>query len=427
MASEDIGLRRGLKGARGAISPRTEFRTSFTSPEGMGPTRVFMGRVVNVDLVNYTVDVRSQFDQISLLNIPVSSMYQHPNRGDGFSAVPEVGSKCVVCWPGDSSPPFVLAFVMPHETLPLSGEADEAPAGTESRSSSNQAPTSASYAGGRPRAKPGDMMIRGRDGNFIVLHRGGVLQIGANELAQRVYIPLNNLVMDFAENYTLHNAGGSINWGIQEGEGETTNPTEFKQTWRVYANDKYADLRLAVGRVHDPVPETDKDAIVDEARVELGSTEPIVYELTLTRNGFKAEDGSLLPATGNLVKMRFVFDRAGNTFARFDGNVGVLCKKKLRVRVKEEFEVFADNSFSLTVDGGARVTVSGNFEITSDILRINGGDKPAAHVGSLVQVNLPPTLLMVAPTPTGFAPIATVPTMLTATGVVVTGRGNVLI
>src|SRR5690348_8626638 len=126
----NIGVRQGLKNARGAVSPRTEFRTSFTSPEGLGKTNIFMGRVVNVDLVNYTVDVFSQFDQIRMLNIPVGSPYSHPNRGDGFTAVPEVGSKCAVCWPGDSSPPFVLAFVMPHETVPLAGSEDEAPAGT---------------------------------------------------------------------------------------------------------------------------------------------------------------------------------------------------------------------------------------------------------------------------------------------------------
>lgn len=420
-----MGVRQGMKGARGAVSPRTEFRSSFTTPEGLGKTNIFMGRVVNVDLVNYTVDVFSQFDQIRLLNIPVGSPYSHPNRGDGFTAVPEVGSKCAVCWPGDSSPPFVLAFVMPHETLPLSGEEEEAPAGTESRGSTNQAPTTASFAGGRARGKPGDMFVRGRDGNFIVLHRGGVLQIGANELAQRVYIPLNNLIMDFAENYALHNAGGSINWGIQEGEGDSKNPTEFKQTFRVYANDQYADIRAAVGRVHDPVPETDKDAITDAQRTGLGQTEPIVYELTLARNAFKAEDGSLLPATGNLVKLRFVFDRAGNTFARFDGNVGILCKKRLRLRVKEEMEIFADSTFAMNVASDAKMTVGGNFEVTAAVMRINGGDKPAAHVGSLVSVTLPPTLLMVAPTPTGYAPIP--PGLNVTTGVVTSGKSNLLI
>ncbi len=422
-----IGLRQGLKNARGAISPRSEFRTSFTSPEGLGKTNIFMGRVVNVDLVNYTVDVFSQFDQIRLLNIPVGSPYLHPNRGDGMTVVPEVGSKCAVCWPGDSSPPFVLAFVMAHETVPLSGDADEAPGGTEGRGSTNQAPTTASFAGGRPRAKPGDMFMRGRDGNFFVMHRGGVLQLGANELAQRVYVPLNNLVMDFAENYALHNAGGSIKWGIQEGEGDSTNPSEFKQTFRIYANDQYADIRTAVGRVHDPVPETDQDAIIDLQRTEVGKTEPITYELTLARKGFKAEDGSLLPGTGDLVKLRFVFDRAGNTFVRFDGNVGLLCKKRLRLRVKEEVEIFADSTFTLNVESDAKMTVGGNFEITAGVVRINGGDKPAAHVGSLVSVNLPPTLLTVSPSPPGFAPIGTNPLLLNASGVVVSGRSTLLI
>lgn len=422
-----MALHQGMKDARGAVMPRTEFRTSFTTPEGLGQTNVFMGRVVNVDLVNYTVDVFSQFDQIRALNIPVGSPYLHANRGDGFTVMPEVGAKAAVCWPGDSSPPFVLCFVMTHETIPLAGNEDEAPAGTQGRSNTAQSPTDASYAGGRARAKPGDMYVRGRDGNFIVLHRGGVLQIGANELAQRVYVPLNNLVMDFAENYTLHNAGGSINWGIQEGEGDTKNPAEYKQTFRVYANDQYADMRLAVGRVHDPVPETDRDAIIDEQLVELGKTEPIVYELTLARNAFKAEDGSLLPGTGNLVKMRFVFDRAGNTFARFDGNVGILCKKRLRLRVKEEMEIFADSTFSMNVKSDAKVTVGGNLELTAAVMRINGGDKPAAHVGSLVTVNLPPTLLTAIPGPPGFAPIGANPLLLTVTGVVTSGEASILI
>ncbi len=423
---DKLGIRQGVQSSHGGIAPRTEFRTSMSSPSGFGQSHVFMGRVVNVDLVNYTVDVFSQFDQLRLMNIPVSSPYAHPSRGDGVTVVPEVGSKCAVCWPGDSSPPFVLAFVMPHETIPNAGD-EEAPGGTSERGSANQAPTNASYAGGRPKGKPGDMFIRGRDGNFMVLHRGGVLQLGANELAQRLYIPLNNTVMDFAERYNMHNAGGSINWGIQEGEGDTTNPTEFRQTYRVYANDKYADLRLSVGRVQSPVPETDKDAIGDMARAEVGEVEPIVYELTLAKNGFKAEDGTLLPNTGNQVKLRFVFDRAGNSFLRFDGHVGVLCKKRLRLRVKQEMEVFADSTFSLTVASDARIQADGNLTLVSPTVRINTGEKAVAHVGSLVTATLPMTLLVAAPTPVGFAPISTVPGMSTIAGVVTSGRADILV
>lgn len=416
-------VRQGLHG-RGGVMPRNEFRSSFTSPEGLGDTHIFMGRVVNIDLANYTVDVFSQFDQLRLLEIPVSSPYVHSNRGDGATFIPEVGAKCAVCWPGDSSPPFVLAFIMPHETMPLAGD-EEAPGGTSSRGSSNQAPTGASFAGGRPRGKPGDMFLRGRDGNFMVLHRGGVLQLGANELAQRLYIPLNNLVMDFAENYALHNSGGSIKWGIQEGEGESQLPAEWAQTFRVYANEQYADLRVAAGRVHNPVPETDRDAITDEAVTEVGKTEPIVYEFTLAKNGFKVEDGSPIPSAGNLVKLRFFFDRVGNAFIRFDGNVGVLCKKRLRLRVKDAMEIFADSTFSMAVKSDAKVTVGGTLELTAAVLKINGGKDPVAHVGSQVSVTLPPTLLMVSPTPPGFAPIP--PGFNTTIGVVTSGKANTLV
>lgn len=420
-----VGGASTLAAGRGGRQPQRRFRSSVTAGEGLGATDIFMGHVTNVDLVNYTVDVVSQFDQMRVLEIPVGSPYQHSNRGDGFTAVPEVGAKCAVCWPGDTSPPFILAFVMPHETIPDAGTPDDSPGGTGSRGSTNQAPTAASFAGGRPVGKPGDMFLRGRDGNFIVMHRGGVLQIGANELAQRIYVPLNNLVTDFAENYAMHNAGGSVCWGIRDGEGEDQLPTECKQTFRVYANEQYADVRVAVGRVHDSVPETDGDAITDQELIGIGKTDPIVYEMTLAKNGFNAEDGSPIPGAGNLVRLRFVFDRAANAFLRIDGNVGILCKKRLRLRVKEEMEIFADSSFSMSVKADARISIGGNFEITAAVTRVNGGDAPVAHVGSQVSVALPPTLLMVAPTPAGFAPIP--PGLNAAIGVVTSGRSTFLV
>jgi hypothetical protein len=414
-----------FKASRVNRAPRSSFRTSMTSSEGLDHTDIFMGHVTNTDLVNYTVDVVSQFDQVRLLAIPVGSPYQHSNRGDGFSVVPEVGAKCAVCWPGDSSPPFILAFIMPHETITDAGDTDEAPGGTESRGNSSQGPTTASFAGGRPVGKPGDMFVRGRDGNFLYLHRGGVLQIGSTELSQRIYIPLNNLIMDVAENYTMYNSGGSIRWGIQDGEGETQLPSEFTQTFRVYANEQFADIRVAAGRVHDPVPETDTDALADEQVVGLAVTEPVVYEMTLAKNGFNAEDGSPIVGAGNLVKLRFVFDRAGNAFMRMDGNVGILCKQRLRVRVKGPMEVFADNAFSLTVANDARVQVGGVFALSASVLKYNGGSRPVAFVGSQVAITLPPTLLMVAPTPAGFAPIP--PGLNTAIGVVTSGEPSFLI
>jgi hypothetical protein len=232
--------------------------------------------------------------------------------------------------------------------------------------------------------------------------------------------------MDIAENYVMHTSGGSIKWGIQEGEGESNLPEEYKQTFRIYANEKYADVRIAAGRVHDPVPETDDDGQGDLGMTGVGKTEPVVYELTLAKNGFKAEDGALLPSTGNLVKLRFTFDRSGNTFARIDGNVGVLCKKRLRLRVKDEMEIFADNSFNLSVANAAKVTVGGTLEMTGSVIRLNGGSMALARMGDQVSVQLLPNLLMLDPlAPLGFSPIAS-KGILSTLGVITSGNPTLL-
>lgn len=384
------------------LTSRTEFRTGITSREGLGRTHIFQGRVVNIDMVNWTVDVVSQFDQMVLPDIPVASPYLHPNRGDGFYAMPEVGSKAVVCWPGDSSPPFVLAFIMVHESETQVGT-DDAPRGTRGRGDVNQSTTNASFAGGRPKAKPGDIVMRGRDGPFIILHRGGVLQIGSNELAQRIYVPLNNLVLDFCENYAIHNSGGSVVWGIQEGMGKDNLPTQFAQTFRVFANDKYADVRVVAGAVHQPVGEKSGGETTSLQELGIGTSEQIVYEIALAKNGFKAEDGSLLKGTTNAVKFRFFFDRVGGTFMRAEGNALISCQKKLKLHVVDDVDFRMDKNFFLDVKDDMKISVGGVIEINGSVLKVGGGDKPVARSGDLVSVSLPPGLMMT--TPAGPAPL----------------------
>lgn len=403
--------------ARGARLPVTEFRSSMTTPEGLHKTDIFQGRVVNVDTLHWTVDVVSQFDQMLLADIPVGSMYQHFSRGEGIYVMPEVGAKCAVCWPGDSSPPFVMAFVMPHEIESTASE--EAPAGSESRGDTDQSPVTASFGGGRPKAKPGDIIMRGRDGNQVVLHRGGVLQIGANELSQRVYIPLQNMILDFCENYSMHNSGGSINWGIQEGEGKNTLPSIRTETYRVYASDKYADIRVSQGKVHTPAP--DSDTGIQE--LEVGKSDSVVYEFALSKNGFRAEDGGNIQATGANLKFRVIVDRAGNAAIRADGNVYIRCKKRLKINVGGDIEVIGGGNLNAQFSGSLKVNAEGVAELTAPTIILNGGDKPAARVGDTVTIPLPPQLLIASPNPPGFAPLVTNPLLLNASGVI-TGPGN---
>jgi len=373
----------GLKGMdkKGAFNPldRTSFRSAWTNPEGLVGAVIVEARVMDVNLVNYTVDCISVFDQMRFFDIQVCSPYMHPFAGEGISVMPDVGCKCLVLVPSQGPPPFVLAFFMPMESI-----ADEDENGNPSD------PVGATYSGGRPRAKPGDIAIRGRDGNFAILHRGGIACFGASELAQRIYIPLGNLITDISQNYNHFNTGGSINWGVRA--ISTNNPeTEFKQTFRVYANDEFADIRASIGKVQSPIPEpTGNNGMTsDLAALEIASTKekPIVFELSLCPAGFDSTAGMPQSNAQKDTKLRIAFDRAGGTLLRCEASVAVRIKKKLRVRVDDKIEIFGKNDISVESQGVLKLFGKSQVDIGTNggTMKLNGGTKAVAHVGSQVQ------------------------------------------
>src|SRR5688572_9587611 len=258
---------------------RSTFRSSWTQPEGAVGAHIMEGQVVDINLVNWTVDVVTKFDQKYYLNIQVSSPYAHFNRGEGFYAMPDIGAKCHVCIPSDGPPPFVLDFIMPQETI--DGASEDAPDGTDGgKGGVTQEATAASFAGGRRRAKPGDIGITNRDGSFVRLHRGGVLQIGSTELAQRLYIPLQNLISDISQNYEHQNTGGSINCFIAQGESSSNPPTVCRHTYRLLANDAKATVRVAIGKVSDVISEPDVETRSDLSQLGFGgASQPTVCEV----------------------------------------------------------------------------------------------------------------------------------------------------
>ena len=265
--------------------------SSWTQPEGSVPAYIHEARVFDVNMTNWTVNVATIFDQRIMLDIQVAAPYLNPNQGEGMYCVPEVGSKCLVCVPSDGPPPFVLAFIMPMISL-ADTSTDEAPAGTAPRGGASLGSKDYTYSGGRSRGKPGDIVARGRDGNFMILHRGGVAQFGSGPLAQRICVPLQNLVTDISQNYNHFNGGGSVNWGIQE-RGSSNPAAEMRQTFRVYANDEFADVRFSVGHVRAPVPEPTGDDGEDSGNSQLGigTDEDTVLEVVMARNGFDTHAG----------------------------------------------------------------------------------------------------------------------------------------
>jgi hypothetical protein len=323
------------------------------------------------------VDCTSVFDRRFWGDIQVAAPYLHSTNGEGVYAVPEVGAKCQVCLPSDGTPPFCLCFIMASESLTTGDKT-----------------TGFTYGGGRGRPKPGDIVLKGRDGNFCILHRGGVLQVGSTDLAQRIYIPLGNIVTDISENYNHFNSGGSVNWGVRATAPDEELDTEFRQAFRVYANDAFADVRLAVGKVQLPVNEPAGDAgeTSNLGQLNIANTKdkPIVFELVVAPGGFDTDTGQPTESARAATKLRLFFDRAGGVLLRSESSVNVRVKNKLRFTTDDNFEVFCKKDIFMQAKGGVRIEGKAVLELATNggVVKINGGTKPVATVGSMVNLTL---------------------------------------
>lgn len=372
---------------------RSTFRSSWFQSEGASGAHILEGQVTDLNLTNWTVDVLSKYDQKYFLNVQVSSPYMHFNRGEGFYAMPDIGAKCHLCIPSDGPPPFVLDFIMPQETIDEAGT-DDAPQGTDgSKGGVTQAATAASFAGGRVRAKPGDIGITNRDGSFVRLHRGGVLQIGATQLAQRIYIPLRNLVTDISQNYRHYNTGGSINWFINQGESTDDPPTVSRHTYRLRANDEKATVRVSIGKLSDLIREPSSEGQGDLSALGFGE-EPTVCEVIVAPGEISVDDGALEPGARASSVLRYFFDSAGNTHFRTQGSLNLRIENRMRLRVAQDMELLGDSGFRIVFDGVGRLEAKDGLDISGAVVKINGGSKAVATVGSVVRSTITTPLII---------------------------------
>jgi hypothetical protein len=255
------------------------------SPTQVGSSSAFIetGTLANVNVRTMTVDWVSQYSGKVILDLPIMSPYFHYAAGEGCTCVPEPGARCLVCWPSDEKIPFVLGFLGAPEVEGGQPSADLTQAtedpGVESEedlpdqkilspggSTAADNTSDASYRAGRPLLNPGDQMWTGRDGNFVVLRRGGVLQIGSTAISQRLYIPLQNYIKDFCENYELLTASGTLHWMVHRVENDPSGnaPTELVLLAREFAQDKQASIKVRIGAL-----DTDKTSLDGKPYLEV--------------------------------------------------------------------------------------------------------------------------------------------------------------
>lgn len=154
--------------------------------------------VVAVNVREFSVDLLTDDTSRHMLGVPIMQPLSHPDHAGGIHMMPEVGAKCWVCTPGDSTSSFIIGFMW------------NAPTQSGSRPYDGEGPN---FTGNRAPMEPGDICLGTVDGNAVTIRRGGIVQVGASGLCQRVYMPIGNVVRDYFQRYHGVSPLGEIEWG----------------------------------------------------------------------------------------------------------------------------------------------------------------------------------------------------------------------
>lgn len=174
----------------------TPIRSGSSASTSSRAAQIFRAQVLNVNSRDYTADVQFEsYPYNTHFDIPWMTPYLHQNQGEGMAIMPEIGSTVWVCIPSEvGKDAFILGWTPVQE--------------------------SGTYRAGRELLNPGDFHFKTRDGNFIFLRRGGIVQIGSTPVCQRLYIPIRNIIRDLAENYELSTPAGDLTWRLSRAEDQ---------------------------------------------------------------------------------------------------------------------------------------------------------------------------------------------------------------
>lgn len=254
--------------------------------EGFEAAWIEEGTITRVDPDTHKVDWSGENSDRECDEIALASPYTHQAFGEGFSHLPDVGAKAVVCHTSDDAPPLVLAYYTdPEEKKNDKGETEH------------------SHRSDRQKMLPGEMRLQGRAGHLLYLRRGGILQLGANPACQTFYFPVSNLLWDVCKRYKLDAGGGQLVWEVKE-VGGVKDAAEFRVVLRDKASDLKATTALRIGKLMDatPIPATTPAQVVAEFQVapalidDKGRSPIQKYVLRIDKNGnvFNLTNGMLI-------------------------------------------------------------------------------------------------------------------------------------
>lgn len=378
---------------------RPTFRNSPTKRH-IGSAIIESGVVANVNVQNMTIDWVSQYSGRQVCGVQLMTPYLHFNNGEGFTAVPEVGAVCMLCLPSDDESPFVLGFLSaPEVENAKSGDVEEEakdpdvetdedmspPVATSSTGSTSAGSdrSDATYRAGRPVLNPGDMLLQGRDENFVVLKRGGVLQIGSTHICQRAYIPLLNYIRDFCENWEMNTAAGTLHWQVhrKEKSGNPENaPTELTLIAREFAQDKNASIRVSLGSLDDV--EKPQGANPDKVFLEVVIAPQLIDPASGIVSGSDKKYVLRLDKNGNMYSMGVgtrTVEVKGDDSLSITGNQTIAVTKDRTITVKGKITEMVEGDHTLEGKAASKEQWGTSKTIAAPVVHLGsaGSSEPA--------------------------------------------------
>lgn len=315
------------------------------------PALIHQAKVLDVNIANWTLSVHTEFTRKPVTDISFAVPYMHPNNGEGIYFMPEVGSICWLCEPSDGSKAFVMAWAPPSVDGP------------------------GQFRAHRQDLNPGDIWMGTRDENFLVLRRGGVVQIGGTGLCQRMFLPINNTIKDFCENYGLYTLGGDLEWGVdrEEKDDDGKRPALLKLSARTFADDAKPIATLEIGS-----HEGDKKTILT-LKIKKDGKDNSATQISLKMTN----EGSIIWDVKKdvtwTIKGKLTADIKGEVTVKTEDNVTLEAKKKLSLKAKgvkvdadgDKVEIVSDTEITKTLKvGGATFAV---VLATKDVLGFFSG------------------------------------------------------
>lgn len=220
------------KGGRRGLQQR--YGTPAT--EGTGDVSVYKAKILSVDKVRYVCTIQSEFDNCIYEDVPIEPQVL-TSEGGGSFWMPETNSVVWACGPSTGSTPFIMSGAsMPQQTE--GGEVED-PADRRMN---------------RPVVNEGDHVLAQNATGRVILRKGGMVEIGAGEVAQTRYIPLTNLIEHFCLNWRNNTGAGLMEVICRDRDGTygpDRTPAEFKFDLREFCEDDFPSMDLRIGRIQD--------------------------------------------------------------------------------------------------------------------------------------------------------------------------------